>query len=491
MTDTRRSRPIPILSAVAVSLVALVALAAMGCGGKDTGGNRSPVFTTGVGASVVEPGGGLPSMPPPGVQPGGPYGQPDPYGNGRYGASGSGSVSGYDPGNYTQSSRGGGQTASPSSNASQGSARIMSPGANPGAPPPGYPGADPYPTPQSGGGGGGMVSIGGATTIDTRRETHKMRPTDAIKSNPLLWPLAVVAWPVSKIAESTSGSAQQSQSGGPNAPVPEPLRPEELDQINDREQTLAMERALESQQRHAPPPRYNAPAPVPAPRSAPPPRYDPVGRGGVRAPSIADELAALRAAGPRYGAPTQSRPSLPPTDSYGGVGQRASAPSEPQRRRYDDDGDGRPDREEVIDANGLIAESAEDTNFDGALDTWTRYRDGAPVRRRADVDGDGMVDSWTYFEEGGLDVARLERDTDGDGYRDQIDFFAGGQLARRTEDPNGDGLPDRITRFDEEGQPAERDEDSDGDGAMDTRSFYESGRLVRRHLLNEDERWEP
>lgn len=479
---TRRSHSVLLALAVAGSLIT-------GCGKQDSGGNRSPVFNTGVGAAVIEPGGGLPSMPPPGVSPPGGH-QGASSSSGSYGQGG--------PGNYSRSSRGGGQHTAPSSNQSQGGARILSPGANPGSPPPGTPGNAGMPAPR-GGGGGGMVSIGGATTIDTRRQTRDMKPVEALASNPLLWPVAVVAWPFKKLSESTSGSAQHSRSGGPQMPTnfPAPVSAEEADRRSDREQTLAMERALENQQRGAthPAPRGAPPTPQHATSSRSPGYATAVPRdpGGAARPSrsIAEELEALRRGTTAATEPISTPRRAANRMSARGASGDTAAHADPRRQQFDDNGDGRPDREEVFDADGLIAESAEDANRDGEIDTWTRYRNGAPVRRRADVDGDGLIDAWTYYADGGLEVARLERDTNGDGYRDQIDFFDAGQLARRMEDPNGDGLPERITRFDGEGRPAQRDEDSDGDGAMDTRSFYESGRLVRRHLLNEDERWEP
>ncbi len=466
-----------------------LALTTTACGGKDTGGNRSPIFNTGVNATVVEPGGSLPAMPPPGVS--------------HRSA----------PGQYTQSSRGGGQTHAPSQTASQGGARILPPGGysqapqgeTPGAAYPGAPAAYPPAT----GTGGGMVSIGGATTVDTREEHRRMKPVDAMWHNPLLWPVAAVAWPFQKIAGSVKGSADRSHSGGPQS-APPPLSPEELDQLHDRNQTRAMERALESQRGAAPGatagPQGRPPVQTPhvAARSQTPERWAsaaPTSPHPSKRPSIAEELAALRRGlgSGDTGAPPQvaSRqdPGVPDVgrDSWATQSEPRRGPEADQRfrQRFDADGDGRLDREEIYDEDGLIAESAEDADGDGQLDTWTRYRNGAPMRRRADVDGDGLIDAWTYYAEGGLDVARLERDTDGDGYRDQIDFFDGGQLARRTEDPDGDGFPDRVTRYAPDGRPAERDEDSDGDGAMDTRSFYENGRLVRRLLLNEDERWEP
>lgn len=454
-------------------LASFALLLVAGCGGKDSGGNRSPIFNTGVNASVIEPGGALPTMPPPVV--------------GRSTA----------PGNYNQSSRGGAQNATPSESASQGGARILPPGGYPPQGSGGYPGAAPA-------GGGGMVSIGGATTIDTRSEKREMKPLDAMSRNPLLWPVAAVAWPFQKIAQSAKGSANRSHSGGPQS-VPPPLTAEEVDQLHDREQTLAMERALASQRDGAsaarPAPRQTRPAPSRG-ETSPATTRSPSGwqgesAGGVgTAPSIADELAALR-----RGLGGAASPPAPQMASRRDATRMRDVPADPYpgetpdgdryRQRFDDNGDGQPDREEVYDDEGLIAESSEDANSDGRIDTWTRYRNGAPVRRRADVDGDGMVDAWTYYEAGGLEVARLERDTDADGYRDQIDFFDNGRLARRTEDSNGDGFPERVTRFGDDGRPAERDEDSDGDGAMDTRSFYEAGRLTRRLLLNEDERWEP
>ncbi len=462
---------------------------ALGCSStKEKGHNRSPIFDTGVGATIIDPGQGAPPM-------------PDPFGY------------------YSQ---------------------VPAPSGAPGTAPPnapgqgggygggygGQPAAHPYPAVRR---GPTLTSIGGATTIDTRKDTDDADLGKAAERHPLLAPVGAAAWPIRKISQKTSSRGATTQQGSGSPPPqgaggtgaqPYPAPPQD-DYEYERAQIEAMERALAQRAATgtAPPAGGSVGALPPAPAVQP-------ARTAGSNLTIAQELAALRqrqappptpgsavAAPPIAGVGTPSHAASPSgssatewgarwnTQPQGGAPQASPVARDrnrdgrpdhwvenlagnERRERFDDDYDGRPDRTERYGSDGLIVETHEDLDGDGRFDTVTRYRGGAPFERQSDEDADGYVDAWTFFR--GEEIARLERDTDGDGFRDQIDFFAAGNLSRRTEDLDGDGRPERITAFDDRGRPRELEEDQDGDGAMDVRSFYESGRLVRRELLSED-----
>lgn len=458
-----------------VTAIGLVLAFGAACSGtKERGHNRSPVFDTGVGATIIEPGQGAPPM-------------PDPFGYGGYGGYPQGAQPGPPQGAYPPGQAPPSAGATPGYPVGQGTAGAAPPGyPQPGYPPPGWRR------------GPALTSIGGASTIDTRRETDESKIGDAAKKHPIMTPLGAAAWPVRKISgkSSSRGTSTEHGNSGPSA-APPPPPPHEAQLAYEQAQLEAMERALAERGALAGTNPAELPAVAAQPSSEP-------SAGGL---TIAQELAALRhrqAPPPPQAtgaAPTrwQTQAAAPPPPAPAAV-QRPSAYDrnhdgrpdhwvEPlangeRRELFDENGDGRPERSERRDAGGQVVETREDLDGDGSFDAVTEYRGGAAYVRQADENGDGYPDAWTFYR--GADVARLERDTDGDGYRDQIDFFTAGQLDRRTEDLDGDGRPERITRFDERGRPREREEDQNGDGAMDVRSFYESGRLVRRVLLNED-----
>jgi len=149
----------------------------------------------------------------------------------------------------------------------------------------------------------------------------------------------------------------------------------------------------------------------------------------------------------------------------------------------DEDFDGRPDRTMVFDPQThRPSRVEEDTIGDGALDSWTDYRDGAISRRRSDSNGDGTVDTWSFFRAG--ELTRHEQDISGDGFRDVVSFFEEGRRVREERDADGDGQSDAIIYYDGNEQMVRREEDRDRDGNLEVVSHYEDGRLVRRELLD-------
>jgi len=410
--------------------------AAIGCTPKQTGLPNAPIFNTGARATIIMPGQSAPPMP--GQNNVGPTGTAQmgtPYGGQHLGG--------------------------------------------PGAPPPGTP-------PSQYGNPNDLSMLGGAVTVDT---FNIKKPRNALNNNPLLWPLAFVAWPFEKIASAVEGGNEQErlderaqriiESGG--APGYMTANRQQQAQMQyEQAQNDSMEAELAQ--------RNGGAAMGSQVASAAP--------SGGGSSSIAAELEALRqrsAATPRRGAaPSTAAPGAAgPADEAedrDGDGQTDRWVYDGERKRevFDDDGDGRPDRTVLYEPGGKqMSRVEQDSDGDGSPDTWVLYEGGKMTQRRADSNHDGQPDTWTFYDASGQ-VARQASDLDGDGQRDRAEMYENGKLARRTEDLDGDGRPDRDTRYDAKGQPIQTEEDKDGDGQIDVRSFYESGKLVKRQILDEE-----
>jgi hypothetical protein len=278
---------------------------------------------------------------------------------------------------------------------------------------------------------------------------------------------------------------------------------------HEREQLGALERELAQRggklSSHSSGPVTSAGSAAAATPQASPPRA--AGRPRLR---IADELAALRGATPSAGANGAPSPA-PVVAAVPAPGPPVSAPAattppadrvldrdgdgrpdhwihlqdgQVARERFDDTGDGVPDRTVWRDpVTGKETRVEEDRNGDGRADQVAEYKDGQLARVRRDTNFDGAPDVWSFYHGGQL--AREEEDPDGDGFRNRVALYVNGRLASEREDRDGDGRVDRVTRYDAEERVAQRDEDQDGDGLVDARAFYEGGRLVRRELVSE------
>jgi hypothetical protein len=141
-----------------------------------------------------------------------------------------------------------------------------------------------------------------------------------------------------------------------------------------------------------------------------------------------------------------------------------------KRLSLDADRDGSPELVRYVDPKtGVLLYKEEDRNYDGRMDTWTRYEGGRPVRIDRDNDGDGKVDEWQSYGPDGRMVAR-EVDRDGDGKKDAFYEFAGGSLvSERHLDASG-----RVERavFYQDRHLVRAEEDLDHDGTIDTWTFF-------------------
>jgi len=209
------------------------------------------------------------------------------------------------------------------------------------------------------------------------------------------------------------------------------------------------------------------------------------------------------------------------------------------RRSLDVDRDGAPEEVRYTDArSGLLLRAELDRDFDGALDAWITYENGAPAIQVLDENGDGSSDAWERYGNGTLLAKTVDADRDGvkdvfysyddtelveklsdvnnDGTIDRVETFSGRHRKRTEEDRSLNGQMDTWTTYRvidgrevvarverdsrDRGKPnileiyetqgdetrlARKEEDMDGDGTADVVSTYEGGRLVQRAISDE------
>jgi hypothetical protein len=339
--------------------------------------------------------------------------------------------------------------------------------------------------------GGGITMIGGTQTDEKRH--------NKVRSEPIYWkyvmaPFALLAAPFKFAIDTARGAPEPGPAIPPTAARQAPAQPApvpidyETQALRGLQQELAQRNSSQASRTHPP---------------------DSAADRGL---SIANELAALRAAS--AGTPAVSAaatPPRPPAPEAQGHVTRAQpgddaalvtasglvdrngdgrtdqwifrSNGEISREMFDENFDGTPDRTLDYDlATHRVSSIEEDSNQDGHTDTWTTLRDGAVVRTRVDSDHDGQIDTWNFYKNG--QVVRLERDSNGNGFRDDVVHYRDGRMIREEKDDDGDGVMDVIKHFDASEHVIRVEEDSDGDGRMDVISHYEGGRLARREILD-------
>jgi hypothetical protein len=116
-----------------------------------------------------------------------------------------------------------------------------------------------------------------------------------------------------------------------------------------------------------------------------------------------------------------------------------------RRVDVDTDFDGRPDRFEEYDALGRLARTGV-ARHGSAPDLWVvPGPDGQEARREYDDDGDGRVDRTEVLIAGA--VARVEIDSDRDGRADRFQAWEHGRMVAEEIDLDHDGRPDRRLRY--------------------------------------------
>ncbi|HXK11265.1 MAG TPA: hypothetical protein VMT70_16580 [Vicinamibacteria bacterium] len=112
----------------------------------------------------------------------------------------------------------------------------------------------------------------------------------------------------------------------------------------------------------------------------------------------------------------------------------------------DEDHDGWVDRFEYYDAAGALEKVGRWRKQRGRADEWTyRGPDGRVSRIEYDDDGDGVPERAEILKDGA--VVRVELDTDRDGHPDRWQVWDHGRLVSEELDTDGDGRPDRRLVF--------------------------------------------
>jgi hypothetical protein len=117
----------------------------------------------------------------------------------------------------------------------------------------------------------------------------------------------------------------------------------------------------------------------------------------------------------------------------------------PRLIEVDEDFDGNTDRWESYSPEGRLLKVGVSRHGHGP-DLWNVLGpDGQPARREYDDDGDGRVERSEVLSAGR--VVRVEIDADHDGRTDRWQDWRAGQLVAEDLDTNGDGRPDRRLRY--------------------------------------------
>jgi hypothetical protein len=113
-------------------------------------------------------------------------------------------------------------------------------------------------------------------------------------------------------------------------------------------------------------------------------------------------------------------------------------------REVDTNLDGIKDLVRSYDLRGQPVEERADADYDGATDTWIRFKKGRVVQVEVDDAWDGAPDESRHYADGKL--TRIERDTNGDGRPDIWEVYVKGRLDRMGVDIDYDGRVDRWSR---------------------------------------------
>ena len=112
----------------------------------------------------------------------------------------------------------------------------------------------------------------------------------------------------------------------------------------------------------------------------------------------------------------------------------------------DEDHDSWVDRFEHYDAAGVLEKVGRWRKQRGRADEWTfRAPDGRPARIEYDDDGDGVPERAEVLRDG--IVVRVETDSDRNGRPDRFQAWERGRLVSEDLDTDGDGRPDRRLVF--------------------------------------------
>lgn len=123
----------------------------------------------------------------------------------------------------------------------------------------------------------------------------------------------------------------------------------------------------------------------------------------------------------------------------------------PEVVENDDDFDGGPDRWLYYNPSGALVKIGSARRSGKRPDFWAYYdASGKAIRQEYDDDGDGKVDRAEVLKDGRVEA--VEVDADRDGRTDRWQHWENGRLRQEELDTNGDGKPDRRLRYGPKGE---------------------------------------
>jgi hypothetical protein len=120
---------------------------------------------------------------------------------------------------------------------------------------------------------------------------------------------------------------------------------------------------------------------------------------------------------------------------------------------FDRNGDGKPDEWRVYDSRGAPFATKCDDNFDGKVDAWYDFKNGAAKSGRMDTDFNGVPDLFVEYKNE-LPV-RSEYKPNGSKTASRVETFVNGILTEAIVDSDRDGTPDYRIKYDAFANPSE------------------------------------
>ncbi len=145
--------------------------------------------------------------------------------------------------------------------------------------------------------------------------------------------------------------------------------------------------------------------------------------------------------------------------------------------KFDSNGDRKPDVFAYFAGRSTPERLEIDENRDGKLDRWEEYNaEGVLVRYSTSAKG-GTPENFVEIDPITNQTTQVEKDADLDGRREQLQVFVKGRLSRVEIDTDGDGKRDRSQDW-TPGYLASEEIDRDGDGRADVRLLRSKGGTI-------------
>jgi hypothetical protein len=151
--------------------------------------------------------------------------------------------------------------------------------------------------------------------------------------------------------------------------------------------------------------------------------------------------------------------------------------------RLDSNGDRKPDVFAYFSGRNTPDRLEIDENRDGRIDRWEEYNPEGVMTRFALSTRGGAPERFVEIDPITKATTRVEIDADRDGRRERLEIYLDGRLGRVELDTDGDGKRDRFQDWGP-GYLASEEIDRDGDGRADIRIVHsKSGAILRVERL--------